>query len=329
MTKGDLQGSIGVIKSFVQGGQAIVLKPLNLGEGLDEITVERELIVKYFGLGDAVMITEGKYKGESAIILDISEDNVATPLIKVDSSHIEVRVNSRFLRTRDLTDTDKMMVSQSKRATQTGALSYKVGDMINYDNFRTFGHVIAVDQDTLSVVTDQGNIANIKIGNVDKKLTTERRRTVHDCLGNAIQMQDTVYVSNRNSQFFNQQGIIRNICRKCLFLWDPAFINLSNGIFAAPVGDVKIKGHDMLVQDRARHMPAVTNQNRIAKPMLLGKIVVVVRGNFKGMRGRVGHVNSDVAFLEMQGRLKRVTVPVADCKAIDTIEYMDNDKFRY
>ena len=118
------------LKSFVQGGQAIVLKPLNLGEGLDEITVERELIVKYFGLGDAVMITEGKYKGESAIILDISEDNVATPLIKVDSSHIEVRVNSRFLRTRDLTDTDKMMVSQSKRATQTGALSYKVGDMI-------------------------------------------------------------------------------------------------------------------------------------------------------------------------------------------------------
>lgn len=34
------------------------------------------------------------------------------------------------------------------------------------------------------------------------------------------------------------------------------------------------------------------------------------KGDLKGLRGRVGHVNSDMAFLEIQGRLKRVTVPL-------------------
>lgn len=184
----------------------VVLKPTNL-EGLDEITVEKELIVKYFGLGDTVMITEGKYKGESALIMDENPDNVTMPLIKIDSSHIEVRVNTRYLRMRDLTDTEKIMAGTNitnQLAKQTGALSFKVGDMINYDNFRVFGHVISVDQDTLSVVNDQGRIETVKVSGVDKKLATDRRRTVHDSKGNAIQMEDTVFVNNNRSPFFNQ-----------------------------------------------------------------------------------------------------------------------------
>ena len=322
VTKGDLHGSIGTIKNFQQGGQILCLKPLNL-DGLDEICVERNQIVKYFGLGDSVLINEGKYKGESAIILDVNNDNPTMPLIKVDSSRIEVRVNTRYLRMRGLHETDKILAAKTTLSKLTS--DFKVGDLINYDNFRIFGHVIAVDQDVLSVVNDQGRKDNVKISQVDKKLVTDRRRTVHDCLGNGIQMEDTVFVSNKRSPFYNQQGIIKNICRKCLFLWDRAFIERSNGIFVAPVGDVKIKGHDLLAyqrdmsmhdQDRRGGM-ALTNQNRIARPALLGKVVVVAAGNFKGMRGRVGHGNADVAFLEIQARLKRLPIPLNDVKQVD------------
>lgn len=90
-------------------------------------------------------------------------------------------------------------------------------------------------------------------------LPTDRRRTVRDTMGNTIQLDDVVFVSNRQSKRYNQRGYIKNICRNCLFLWDPAFMDKSNGIFTEKCGNVTIAGYELMRNEGSRHMPALAN----------------------------------------------------------------------
>lgn len=134
----------------------------------------------------------------------------------------------------------------------------------------------------INVVNDQGNIQKIKASQIDKKLTTDRRKTIHDSLGNACQIEDTIVISNKSSPFAGYRGIIKNICRKCIFLWDPAFLQRSNGIFVELVSNITILGHEMLVSEAAKHVPGMANTNKIGKHKLQGKTVIVIRGEMKG-----------------------------------------------
>ena len=62
-------------------------------------------------------------------------------------------------------------------------------------------------------------------------MPSDRRRTIQDSMGNGCQIDDTVFVSNKRSSYYMQQGVIKNICRKAVFLWDANFLEQSNGIF--------------------------------------------------------------------------------------------------
>ena len=39
---------------------------------------------------------------------------------------------------------------------------YKVGDLLNYNNCQSFGHVIRVESDSVQVVSDRDEIVNIR-----------------------------------------------------------------------------------------------------------------------------------------------------------------------
>ena len=88
--------TIGVVKNFESN--SLLIKPGNLPGFEGELEVEKDCCAKYFGLGDPVMITEGKYKGESGMVMAVDNDQVNMPLIKINSSLIEVRLNTVCLR---------------------------------------------------------------------------------------------------------------------------------------------------------------------------------------------------------------------------------------
>ena len=44
-----------------------------------------------------------------------------------------------------------------------------------------------------------------------------------DSKGNALQIDDVVRVTNKNSYNFGKTGIIKNISKNVLFLWDRSF----------------------------------------------------------------------------------------------------------
>lgn len=50
------------------------------------MVVEVEHCHKYFNLGDPVTIVEGKYMGESAMIMSLDEKEVDKPLCKIESN---------------------------------------------------------------------------------------------------------------------------------------------------------------------------------------------------------------------------------------------------
>ena len=56
----------------------------------------------------------------------------------------------------------------------------------------------------------------------------------------------------------------------------------------------------------------VANPYRIQKHDLVNKNVLIIRGQFKGQRGRVTHVNGEIAEIEMSIRAKKVNLSVHD-----------------
>ena len=84
--EGELQKAYGTIVNFDQGGSTIVFKPLNLEGFTDNLDIERSLVVKYFEQGDPVRVVEGNYQGETGVVMNVDEDNIMMPIVKIDST---------------------------------------------------------------------------------------------------------------------------------------------------------------------------------------------------------------------------------------------------
>lgn len=61
ITGGELQNVQGTILNFEDDGRIVNFKPLNIEGYTDTLSLDVSLVVKYFDIGENVMITEGKY----------------------------------------------------------------------------------------------------------------------------------------------------------------------------------------------------------------------------------------------------------------------------
>ena len=67
---------------------------------------------------------------------------------------------------------------------------------------------------------------------------------------------------------------------------------------------MQIQGQEFLQSEPGQAQQGIANQNRIIRDKLVNKQVLVIRGIYKGQRGRVTHMNGDSATVEMSIRLK-------------------------
>ena len=169
----------------------MVVKPINIEDFDDTLDIEKECCVKYFEVGETVIITEGRYKGEGGMVMSIDDENIATPLIKLTSSQIEVRLKTQCLRLRSQRDIDNALKASHEKS------DYKVGDLVTYNQGQVFGYVIGVDREMVKMVNDRGKIIQVKGQAIDKKLPTDKRKIIHDSMNNGCQIDDTVFVSNK------------------------------------------------------------------------------------------------------------------------------------
>jgi len=86
----------------------------------------------------------------------------------------------------------------------------------------------------------------VKLHQIHNKMIVDNKRAGRDSMGNSIQVDDAVKVTNNKSIYKDKHGIIKKICKNILFLWDRSFMNISNGIFVEQCENVTLKGHEFL-----------------------------------------------------------------------------------
>ena len=102
-----------------------------------------------------------------------------------------------------------------------------------YNNMRTHAYVIQAEKDIVNVVTEKNKIETVRPNQIDKKLVVDRKTTTKDTFGQMIQLEDVIKVSDTKSRFYGYKGIIKSICKACIFLYEPVLLKTSSyGIFA-------------------------------------------------------------------------------------------------
>lgn len=307
----------------------MIFKPSNI-EGFDDsINLDRSMVVKYFEQGDRVRILEGKYQTELGIVTFVDENNVTMPKVKIESSDIEVSIPSNYLKLRGERDVDdiKAVNQRRKKANATVVptsidksiqdVYYRVGDVVLFHGNKLYGYIIEVNKDFVKIVSEQGTIKQLRLSEIDKKLIQDKKTMSRDGQGNALQMDDVVRVTNRQSPLYDQKGIVKSITKNVLFLWDRNFMTSSQGIFVENPRNTTLCGSEFLQNASNRVKGGLINTNRIQKDKLLNKVVLIINGPFKGQRGRVVHVNGDTATLETSIRAKQVHIPKNDLRDIN------------
>jgi len=108
-------------------------------------------------------------------------------------------------------------------------------------------------------------------------------------------------------------GPIRHYDRNYLFLWNREFVQ-SNGIFVESCRNVEILGADFVKGDAGK---SIASQNRIVKDPLVGKIVIIKGGTYKGHRGRVCYGNDKTVTVELSTVCKKIPIDKELVQAIN------------
>jgi len=107
-----------------------------------------------------------------------------------------------------------------------------------------------------------------------------------------------------NGPFKGTIGPIRHYDRNYLFLWNKEHVQ-SNGIFVESCRNVKILGAEFMKGDTGK---AIASQNKMVRDQLIGKLVVIIGGIYKGHRGRVCLADDNTATVELSTRCKKIPI---------------------
>lgn len=102
----------------------------------------------------------------------------------------------------------------------------------------------------MKILSDQGVITRVRLTEIDKKIPLDRKAFARDQVGNIICIDDVVKCVG-SSLFKGKKGIIKNICKACVFLWDPKDFAHSGGIFIESMRSILILGTEFLQNDNS------------------------------------------------------------------------------
>ena len=157
---------------------------------------------------------------------------------------------------------------------------YSANDLIMY-NTKYVGVVLQVQDDYLKVINNEGDLQNIKLSDINKKIDFSRKTTTVDSHRNTLYADNVVRMTN--GKYKGRKGVVKYIFKTTLFLWDKEFYQ-SNGIFVENARNVVILGDEHMKQNQGG---AVANSNRRFRDVWAGKEIEITKGEWKGYRGRV------------------------------------------
>lgn len=293
VVKGDmisLQGSVVAIENGF-----VLLKPLI--EGLDQnLKVPVDFVVKYFQPGDHIRIVDGKFKGETGIVIEC-KDKYAH--IALTQNNREIKVFTNNLKLKSEIDQSLMAGFIDKKK----AMQYRANDLVMY-NSKNVGVVLQVQEDFLKVINDEGEIHNVKIVDINKKIDLGAKASAVDSHRNTLYPDNVIKITAGKNK--GRKGVIKYIYKNTLFLWDKD-LHQSNGLFVEHSRNVVILGDEHI--RAAQGDGAVAAMNRRLRDPLQGKDVEIIKGEWKGYKGRVRQADDRQVTLELSSKCNKITLP--------------------
>lgn len=109
------------------------------------MSIDKEFVVKYFQQGDQVKVIDGRYIGETAIVVKVNEhEDVSLPMIRLDSTNRELHLNTSHLQILDEQEKDDLKTVKSRASNPRKPnpydnqkdieIIYRVGELIMFDH---------------------------------------------------------------------------------------------------------------------------------------------------------------------------------------------------
>ena len=190
---------------------------------------------------------------------------------------------------------------------------YNVYDFIS-TNKRNWGVVLSIEKNSLKIINQSGEVENIEVIDVNSKIAQKKNVSTLDNGGNYISIGDTVRVVEGSNK--GLKGIIRYINQNTVFLYNKEFME-TLGIFVEINRNLLILGEDLA----NRGMAAPTNKR---KDPLIGKIVTICKGEYKGFEAKVVDSNDKEVRIELFHKSKLISLKKTDVIEKDKIKDEEN-----
>ena len=310
--EGEQRGIVGKTEAVKGNIVSIQVTEGELAGQLVEVPVKG--LRKRFREGDNVKIIGGsKYRDEVGMVLRIKDDKVT---VLTNNSNEEITVFSKDLR--EATDAG---------GGATGNSMFEVQDLVQIDP-TTVGIVIRADRESVRVM-DQNSSVMTRLPSQIQKAETRKNAVATDKNGAEIRVGDVV----RESSGENKSGTILHVHRGYIFCHNKLGIE-NSGIWVNRCTNVvttAAKGgrNNAPTTDLSKMNPAVMGKpspsamappQRPGRDALLGKMVHINKGTYKGHRAIVKDTTAGEARLELQTKNKTINVNKFD---ISIIEYTD------
>lgn len=184
-------------------------------EGIEDLRVPIENVSKFFDPGDQVKVSDGKFKGETGLIVSL-DDKFANVALSKNLREVRILANCLKLKT----EIDQSLMPEAGLIDKMKFGSYSANDLIIY-NTKFVGVVLKVDDDFLRVINDQGQLQNVKYSEINKKIDFSKKTTAIDSHRNTIYSENVVRITQ--GRFKGKKGVIKFIHKNTLFLWDREF----------------------------------------------------------------------------------------------------------
>lgn len=181
-------------------------------------------------------------------------------------------------------------------------------------NKRSSGVVLSIEKNSLKIINQSGEVENIEVVDVSNKIIQKKNVSTLDNGGNYISIGDTVKVVEGPNK--GLKGIIRYIHQNTVFLYNKEFIE-TLGIFVEINRNVLILGDDL----NHRGMAAPNNRKR---DVLVGKLVTICKGEYKGFEAKVVDCIDKEVRLELFSKSKIISLKKTDVIEKDKIKDEDD-----
>jgi len=306
VVKGDLNGLFGKIK--LKEGSNLTFVPEIDGLRDERFEVDQKQVCKHFLSAQAVRVMGGAHQGESGTVIKQDGEFVT---VSLDQSFREIKARPSELR---LKSESHMASFQNMLQRKKGGALFAAQDVISFDSGASLGLVLQVQEDFLKVLDEQNGVREIKYKDISKKLPFDRKASCHDQLGNEVIFDIPVKVTA--GKFKDTVGIVKRIAKNLVFMWNKD-LRATNGFFVEKPRSIRIQGAEHVKKQAGSKL--ITAANKVDQPFK-GKMVIIVRGEWKGLKGIAISSDDSKVMVEIQSKCRKLPIDKNDVRLLDELE---------